>query len=47
MPVKWTKEVESRYLSVVLKQINARVSGEDWIQIAKTLGEEFTPKACS
>ncbi|QKX62420.1 uncharacterized protein TRUGW13939_09581 [Talaromyces rugulosus] len=33
MPVKWTKAVESRYLSVVLKQINARVSGEDWTNI--------------
>ncbi|CRG89784.1 hypothetical protein PISL3812_06823 [Talaromyces islandicus] len=47
MPVRWTKEVESRYLSVVLKQINARVSGEDWIQIAAKMGDEFTPKACT
>jgi hypothetical protein len=47
MPARWTKEVESRYLSVVLRQINARVSGEDWIQIAAKMGDEFTPKACT
>lgn len=44
--VKWTPELEGKFLGVVLKKLDVHVSGENWVEIAAELGEEFTAKAC-
>lgn len=44
--VRWTNELDGKFLSLVLKKLDIHVSGEKWVEIASEMGDGLTAKAC-